>query len=83
MANSMKIRTKPEGDYIEVKALIKHPMETGIRKDSKGNVIPAHYIEDLTAETNGKVVFSREWGSGMPPTLTSLLDLKKPKLVMI
>ncbi len=65
MSDSMKIRTKIEGDYIEVKALIKHPMETGIRKDKKGNVIPAHYIEDLTAEANGKVVFSAEWGTGI------------------
>ena len=65
MDNSMKIRTKKDGGYVEVKALIKHPMETGIRKDSKGNVIPPHYIEDLTAETNGKVVFSAEWGSGI------------------
>lgn len=65
MSDSMKIRTKVEGDYVEVKALIKHPMETGIRKDKKGNLIPAHYIEDLTAEANGKVVFSAEWGSGI------------------
>ena len=65
MSNSMKIRTSIEGDYIEVKALIKHPMETGIRKDKAGNVIPAHYIEDLTAEANGKVVFSAEWGTGI------------------
>ncbi|MBC6414003.1 MAG: thiosulfate oxidation carrier complex protein SoxZ [Chromatiales bacterium] len=65
MADSMKIRTTMEGDYIEVKALIKHPMETGIRKDKAGNPIPAHYIEDLTAEANGKVVFSAEWGSGI------------------
>ena len=65
MSNSMKIRTSIEGDYIEVKALIKHPMETGIRKDKAGNVIPAHHIEDLTAKANGKVVFSAEWGTGI------------------
>ena len=65
MSSSMKIRTTMKGDYVEVKALIKHPMETGVRKDHEGNVIPAHYIEDLTAEANGKIVFSAEWGSGI------------------
>ena len=65
MSDSMKIRTKIEDDYIEVKALIKHPMETGIRKDRKGDLIPAHYIENLTAEANGAVVFSAQWGSGI------------------
>jgi sulfur-oxidizing protein SoxZ len=34
-----------------------HPMETGQRKDSGGNVIPLHFIETFSATLNGKAVF--------------------------
>jgi len=34
---------------IEIKALITHPIETGLRKDKEtGEVIPAHFILLLT-----------------------------------
>lgn len=65
MANSIKIRLKREGEYILVKALVKHPMETGLRKDSSGNKIPAHYIENLIAKSGGTVVFSAAWGTAI------------------
>lgn len=65
MSETIKIRAKVDGEYVVVKALIRHPMETGLRKDSKGKPIPAHYIEDLTATAKGKVVFSAQWGTGV------------------
>jgi len=45
-----------------VKVLMSHEMETGQRKDSKGAVIPAHFIQNVTATHNGKVVLTAEWG---------------------
>jgi len=43
---SIKIRAKVSGGVTTVKALIKHPMETGLRKDKKtGKLIPAHFCE--------------------------------------
>lgn len=66
MANSIKIRAKVKGGKCEVKALIKHPMETGLRKDKKtGNVIPAHFIQEISCEHNGKVVLSGLWGTAI------------------
>jgi sulfur-oxidizing protein SoxZ len=58
----MRIRAQLKGDVVEVKALISHPMETGLRKDSSGNLVPAHYIETLTATCNGKTVLTADWG---------------------
>ena len=51
---SIKIRAKMSGDVTTVKALIKHPMDPGLVKDKKtGNVIPAHFIQEVTCEQGG------------------------------
>jgi sulfur-oxidizing protein SoxZ len=36
-----------------------HPMETGQRKQG-GKVVPLHFIQTITAELNGKPVFSAD-----------------------
>lgn len=60
--STIRIRAKATGDVATVKALVKHPMETGTRKDKKGEVIPAHHITELTATLNGKTVMTANWG---------------------
>ena len=66
MAKSIKIRAKMKGNVCEVKALIKHVMETGLRKDKKtGKVIPAHFIQEVTCQHNGKTVMSANWGTAI------------------
>ena len=66
MANTIKIRAKMKGGVCEVKALIKHPMETGLRKDKKtGKEIPAHFIQEVTCQHNGKTVMSADWGTAV------------------
>ncbi len=62
MADPMKIRAKIEGDKVDVRILMAHEMETGQRKDAKGEVIPAWFIQTVTATHNGKTVLSAEWG---------------------
>jgi len=66
MAEPMKIRASMSGDTAEVKCLMNHPMETGLRKDAKtGGVVPAHHITNVTAAVNGKTVLDAEWGGGI------------------
>lgn len=66
MANSIKIRARMKGDSCEVKALIKHQMETGLRKDKKtGKVIPAHFIQEVSCEHNGASVLTANWGTAI------------------
>ena len=60
---SIRIRAKAKGSVTEVKALITHPMETGMRKNKKtGDKIPAHYITEVKCEHGGKTVVNAQWG---------------------
>jgi sulfur-oxidizing protein SoxZ len=66
MANSIKIRAKLKGEVTEVKALMSHPMETGLRKDKKtGEVIPAHFIQEVVCTWKGKKVMKALWSGGV------------------
>jgi sulfur-oxidizing protein SoxZ len=62
MADPMKIRAQQQGEITDVRVLMAHVMETGTRKDSSGNTIPAHFIQNVTVTHNGKTVFSAQWG---------------------
>ncbi len=62
MADAMKIRAQLQGDVADVKVLMFHPMETGLRKDPvSGELIPAHFIQRVMATLNGKIVMEAQW----------------------
>ncbi|MBF0126248.1 MAG: thiosulfate oxidation carrier complex protein SoxZ [Magnetococcales bacterium] len=51
-----------KGEMALIKTLIKHPMESGLRKDkATGETVPAHYIETITAEYGGATVMKTTW----------------------
>ena len=56
MAEPMKIRAVLKGDVTEVRVLMVHPMETGQRKGTSGNVVPMHFIQEVSVRLNGKPV---------------------------
>jgi sulfur-oxidizing protein SoxZ len=61
MAQLMRIRVTLIGDTADVKVLMNHPMETGLRKDAKtGQMVPAHYITEVTAAVNGAKVLNAD-----------------------
>jgi sulfur-oxidizing protein SoxZ len=60
MAEPMKIRATLQGDVADVRVLMAHPMETGLRKDAAGKLVPLHFIQTITAQLNGKTVFSAD-----------------------
>ncbi len=45
------------GDVIEIKTLITHPMETGLRYDSMGQVIPRNIITQFECRCGPDLVF--------------------------
>ena len=47
MAGKIRIKAEEKAGTVTVKALIKHPMETGRRKDKNGNLVPSHHITCL------------------------------------
>ena len=63
----MKIRAWAGDDgSATIKAIVFHPMETGLRKDkTNGGKLPAHYITELKCEHNGKTVITCLWGPGV------------------
>jgi sulfur-oxidizing protein SoxZ len=62
MSDPMRIRAQMAGDKATVRVLMSHEMETGMRKDSSGKIIPAWFIQEVTAAHNGKPVMRAEWG---------------------
>lgn len=65
MADNMKMRAQLKGDYVEVKVLMSHPMETGRRKNDDGTLVAAHFVQLVTATLNGKLVLEAQWGTGI------------------
>jgi len=56
MPGPMKIRATAKTGYTDIRVLMNHPMETGLRKGRDGKKIPAHFIQNITVKVNGKVV---------------------------
>lgn len=65
MAEPMRIRATLQGDVADVRILMMHPMETGQRKDSKGQLVPQHFIKNVVVTHNGKVVFDAQWSQAV------------------
>lgn len=65
MPDPMRIRAIAKDGEVIVKVLMSHEMETGQRKDSAGKPIPAHFINDVSATWQGKVVLSAHWGAAI------------------
>lgn len=65
MAEPMRIRATLQGDVADVRILMRHPMETGQRKDSKGETIPVHFIDSVVVTHNGKTVLDAQWSQAI------------------
>ncbi len=65
MAEPMKIRATLQGDVADVRILMAHPMETGQRKDAKGEIVPLHFIRSVLVAHNGKPVLDAQWSQAI------------------
>jgi sulfur-oxidizing protein SoxZ len=65
MGDPMRIRAQLKDGVTDVRVLMAHPMETGLRKDSSGKIIPAHFINDVKATSGGKPVLAARWGQAI------------------
>ena len=66
MAKTVKMRASLKDGITTIKALITHPMETGARKDQdSGDLVPAHYIQEVDVSHNGASVMNAYWGTGI------------------
>jgi len=53
MADAIKIRAQVQGEITDIRILMQHPMETGQRKDEKGETVPANFIQTFSVLHNG------------------------------
>ncbi len=65
MADPMKIRATLQVDTADVRILMLHPMETGQRKDAKGDIVPLHFIQSVVVTHNGKTVLDAQWSQAI------------------
>ena len=79
-ADNMKMRAQLKGGVTEVKVLMSHPMETGRKKDDYDRLIPAHFVQLVTATLNGKLVLEAQWGTGISKNPYLTFRLKGAKV---
>ena len=65
MSDSMRIRAQAQGDKVTVRVLVSHDMESGQRRAADGKLVPAHFIQTISASYNGKPVMSAQWGTAV------------------
>lgn len=87
MASSIRLKSRLKDGVTTVRAIIRHPMETGFHVDEEtGEVIPAHYINLVTVKHNERVILSCDWSRAVSknPYLSFMFDGAKPgdKLVL-
>ena len=58
--STTRITARMRQDFVEVRALIMHPMETGFRPGPNGRIIPRNIIERFTATWNGTEIFAMD-----------------------
>jgi sulfur-oxidizing protein SoxZ len=56
MAGPMKMRATLGDGYTDIRVLMTHPMETGLRKDPDGKIVPLHFIQSVIVKVNGRTV---------------------------
>ena len=65
MSDPMRIRAQAQGEKTTVRVLVSHEMESGQRKDAAGKIVPAWFIQNISASHNGKTVMSAQWGTAV------------------
>jgi len=65
MGDPMRLRAQVKDGLTDVRVLMSHPMETGLRKDTAGKIIPALFINDVKVTSGGKTVLTAKWGQAI------------------
>ena len=65
MADSIKIRAQVQGEITDIRILMQHPMETGQRKDEKGETVSMNFIQTFSVLHNGKPLIDGQLNSSV------------------
>lgn len=70
----LSTREPKKGDVVSVKAMVMHPMETGMRKMADGALIPRNIVTSFTCTLNGKPVMT--WRPDTAVSVNPYLEFK-------
>lgn len=62
MTSPTLIRATDKDGVVDVRILMKHEMETGLRKSPDGKVVPAWHIKNVEAKIGSTIVYSAQFG---------------------
>lgn len=54
-----------QGEAVEARASIVHPMETGLRRDAEGKLVPENIVTDFVCSYDGDEVFRARLQAGI------------------
>lgn len=78
--SSIKIRSKRLNDKTQIRTLIAHPMENGRnRNETTGELIAAHYIQELIIKHNDHIIISANLGGSISKDPYFAFKLKDAK----
>ena len=71
--------TAQAGEVVEIRTLVDHPMETGLRKGDDGQPVPRDMLARLIVRANGAVVFTAEFrnATSANPYLVFFLTIER------
>jgi len=61
MSTATRMRAILKDGATDIRLLMTHPMESGLRKDATGQLVPQRFITDVHATLNGRTVLSAKW----------------------
>jgi sulfur-oxidizing protein SoxZ len=65
MAKPIKVKARNKSGLTTIRALMSHPMKVEKKDKKTGKIKPAHFIQTVTCEHNGKAVLTAEWGAAV------------------
>jgi sulfur-oxidizing protein SoxZ len=61
-SNNIRIVAREKNGVVSVKAIVRHPNESGHRKDDSGKTIPANHLTSALAHVGGKKLMEMHLG---------------------
>lgn len=65
MAEPTRIRATLKDGKVDVRVLMSHEMETGQRRDARGVIVPAWFIQNIVVTHGSRNVLSAQWGTSI------------------
>ena len=72
-------RRMSAGQVAEIRTLINHPMETGLREDEQGHLLPQKLVESLTLQLDDEQAFQATFHTGTSANPYLRLQVKLPE----